>query len=497
MDTERLAELHQRYRGRLPEIFKVDLFIKEGMAAMKGIDIEVKTNLPKDFNADIDKEELKKQLAHHRSRMAKAAKKEATDEKDLSSLITLVMLANLHRDLVREIIVEFVEGLERKNLPKSVNDNEHDFKMYAMEQTFANYGEVLSIVMGDKEFLELVRDAAKRKYEEKTYSKALQGEAISRLLLVGKKGQEHQGDNIISQFGRVRFLFKESSKYKEVALPPPIALLQHLIHAKLADSIQWDKIGGKPSKIKNLRDYLRFKQRFVVEITTDEYIQLTGAKSPKKVVTQKISKMIDRLFDVCFSYEYEGVTYKGRLYQGVMEKTRGGIFRLNPTDDFLMCCMTSRPADYHLGIYRADYVHFPYSVNIYFKLWWQYMISRGEAGNGLLKVKNLLADVPDLPSVEEMKERGNRHYNRDIKDQLERSLDELIRVESILSWEYNNAHGKAVPEKQLDGLSFDEWQELYLKYIPNLPDQDPYIEAHRKKIEAAKMKANRRRTKKS
>ena len=114
------------------------------------------------------------------------------------------------------------------------------------------------------------------------------------------------------------------------------------------------------------------------------------------------------------------------------------------------------------------------------------MINRGEAGAGMLKVKHLLAELTDIKKPADMKETNNRHYERDIIAPLERSLDELMRVEALLSWGYCRGKDEPLTADQARELPFSEWLELYIQYVPNLPDQTPYIEGHRKKLEAAK-----------
>lgn len=345
-----------------------------------------------------------------------------------------------------------------------------------------------------KKLQKWIADYVAEVYPSGPYAKTIQGPITNNLLLAGKEGQEKKGKTLVNTINNIKYYFRDSDKHNEIALTPNMALVQHLVHTKITKVIDWQKLAsGEGRSIKRLEDFLTLLDSYEIEITSEEYLELTGRNCTKKEMTKKLGVILDRLCAIGFSWQIgKGEIYKGMIYQGQYIKERGGIFRLTPSNDFLKCCLKSDPADYHTGIYRVDCRRYRYAVAIYIKLWWQFMLSRGRAGNGLLKVSNLLEAVPDIPKYQDLMASNNRNWGRLIREPLENNLQELMDVGVLKSWEYSNTGGDLLTDEQAKLASYNEFENLYIKYDLELPEQGQYITRHAAKLERRKKAAEKR-----
>ena len=87
-----------------------------------------------------------------------------------------------------------------------------------------------------------------------------------------------------------------------------------------------------------------------------------------------------------------------------------------------------------------------------------------------LSVQTLLKEAPEIPTIEELKEKGRRDWKAQIKKKLEKSLDDNINIGLISKWEYRHPKtGKVFTEKTAQRLSWDEYILLMVDFIMVAP----------------------------
>lgn len=101
-----------------------------------------------------------------------------------------------------------------------------------------------------------------------------------------------------------------------------------------------------------------------------------------------------------------------------------------------------------------------------------------------LSVKTLLETAPEIPTIDDLKARGQRNWKEKIKKTLENSLDESVNVGFISRWEYRDpATGTTYTRETAQPMTWLQYSRLMVDYtVIDPPDQSERIAA---KAEAA------------
>lgn len=387
----------------------------------------------------------------------------------------------------KDYVMGLLHGIGKANFEK---DNQGEQNIETLRNRFTGYltgavkfllklsermGEVRNIK--DKDLAKWVQEYVDEVYPPSHYAMTVQGEAINALMMTGRKGQGRNGNTITTKFKGARLYFLDSQEFGDVAMTPPMVLVEHLIHEKLVRVIDWKALeqGGRGIVIRNLRDFFNLNEKYNIEITSEEFMAKTKAKSEKKEVTKRIGMVLERLCKVGF--ETDRGNLKGVLFQ-TFEKKRGGVFKVYPSEPFLRYCLTTTPADINDKVYQIDYLKYKYALPAYFKLYSHFMINRGKKNCNRLQIANLLDILMDLPTYDYVMEHG-RHVRQQIIDPVERDLAYLLDFGLLTKLEYSQAKG--VPLNG-EGLDYNEWKQLYITFELDLPPQDGYIKAHQEKV---------------
>lgn len=101
-----------------------------------------------------------------------------------------------------------------------------------------------------------------------------------------------------------------------------------------------------------------------------------------------------------------------------------------------------------------------------------------------LSVKSLLGVAPEIPTIEELADRGQRNWKDKIKRPLETSLNELINLYPLITkWEYRNtATGETYSPEEAQALTWDEYKRLMIDWV--MKEQPPgQMERRAKRLE--------------
>lgn len=111
--------------------------------------------------------------------------------------------------------------------------------------------------------------------------------------------------------------------------------------------------------------------------------------------------------------------------------------------------------------------------------------------NNTLSVKSLLAAAPEIQTIEEVQQTGQRNWKFKIKQVLENSLQELINTGVLTRWEYRDpTTGKTYTPATAQPMTWTQYSRLMVDYIlTDAPDQTERRTAKAEaKAEAAKKK---------
>lgn len=111
---------------------------------------------------------------------------------------------------------------------------------------------------------------------------------------------------------------------------------------------------------------------------------------------------------------------------------------------------------------------------------------RGTAN--IISVKKALENCPSIPTYQELKSKKDRHWERKIKDALEKALDSL----PFIMWEYCKAKNEPLTDEELEITSYSFFSDLYIHFeVIDAPDQAQRIQAKTKIANKRKTKKNR------
>lgn len=85
----------------------------------------------------------------------------------------------------------------------------------------------------------------------------------------------------------------------------------------------------------------------------------------------------------------------------------------------------------------------------------------------IIGVKSLIKNLGELRTLEEVNEKDQGHWERRIKNNLEKALDILQREEIISQWEYSNTKGIPLRDEQIEINDYKTFEELYIHFEIN------------------------------
>lgn len=112
----------------------------------------------------------------------------------------------------------------------------------------------------------------------------------------------------------------------------------------------------------------------------------------------------------------------------------------------------------------------------------------------IISVKKALEICPNIPTYEELIARNERHWERYIKESLEKALDSL----TFAKWEYCNAKGQPLTDEQLADNRYSSFIGLYIHFdLIDAPDQTKRLKAKAERASKRKARNDTKRTAKT
>lgn len=175
---------------------------------------------------------------------------------------------------------------------------------------------------------------------------------------------------------------------------------------------------------------------------------------------------------------------------------KGGYINMRFSEDITNYLCHAFVMQYPLALQGVDERN-PRTYNIGYKLALHHSMdnNREKGTNNIISVKSLLDACGDIPTFEEVQASKNRgHWERLIKDPLEKALDTIQAEGVIQSWEYCNSKGVALEDGQASIADYQTFTELYIFFqMEGEPDQSERLQRKAERKEAAKRKRPRKK----
>lgn len=175
---------------------------------------------------------------------------------------------------------------------------------------------------------------------------------------------------------------------------------------------------------------------------------------------------------------------------------RGGYINMRFSEDIANYLTHAYIMQYPTALQAIDERN-PRTYNVGWKLALHHSMdnNRAKGTANIISVTSLLDACGDMPSFEDIQASKNRgHWERLIKDPLEKALDAAQSSGVIVSWEYCNSKGIPLDDGQVTISDYQTFIALYVHFeMMEEPDQSERLQRKAERIEAAEKKRPRKK----
>lgn len=244
---------------------------------------------------------------------------------------------------------------------------------------------------------------------------------------------------------------------------------------------------------------------FEVKVTLKEFMALCGL-TDKRNARDQFRAAGECMISLSLKFDYE--TYKGTgrsrkpvkehfsyyLLEGTTERRTleaDPVVNSQITFTFSVKVLeyfcTRNILPLNIKLFRLNPHNNPHAYNIGRKLMEHFNANAYKGEPVRLSVKSLIAYCPELPTVEEIRETGNREYWQKIYEPVQRDLDALEEAGIIASYHYCHSFGIPLTDEELDNYTFNDWLDFLIEFT--LPDYPIQEERRRKYLARKKRKS--------
>lgn len=205
----------------------------------------------------------------------------------------------------------------------------------------------------------------------------------------------------------------------------------------------------------------------LVSIALDDYMEalaIPHTKASKDKARRRVKEDLETLFSISLEWSepVKGEQHdfaKTRICTSV--GIRRGRIEIDFTPAFTQYLTHSYVMQYPRAILQIS-EKFTNSYHLGRKLLLHHSITNNQrkGTNGIISVKSLLDNAPELPSFEQVRQ-SDRAYSRRIIEPFERDMNAM---DSFLHWSYCNAKGAPMTEEQLQNFSYDVFISCYVQF---------------------------------
>ena len=214
----------------------------------------------------------------------------------------------------------------------------------------------------------------------------------------------------------------------------------------------------------------------------EEEAEKTRITSIMHNIRKRANSELELLFSLSLSWTEPGKR-KNADYTDVRvlqsKGIKGGYILMRFSEDMADYLSHAFIMQYPLALQGVDERN-PRTYNIGYKLAFHHGMdsNRANGTNNIISVSALLEACGDMPTFEEIQTSTNRgHWERLIKDPLEKVLDTLQADGVIQQWEYCNSKGKPLEDMQASIADYHTFTRLYIFFtMEGEPDQSERLQ---------------------
>lgn len=233
-------------------------------------------------------------------------------------------------------------------------------------------------------------------------------------------------------------------------------------------------------------------------IPLDTYMRLCGiplTKPSKDKLRRRLQEDLEILYNISIEWS-EKVGKNTKNYAKMRIVTSQGIkngkIYVGFSPEFAKYLTGAYIMQYPKALLKIDERN-PSSYYLGRKLLLHYSIDNNQRQGtaNIISVRALLEICPDIPTYDEVVS-GDRHVDRLIKTPFENALDAL----DFITWEYSNAKGVPLSDRQLASTTYADFINLYIKFtVEDFPDPTARLAARAEETKAktAKKKTNKKK----
>lgn len=339
------------------------------------------------------------------------------------------------------------------------------------------------------------------------YLPMLQGTATNRLRATARNNLvfDRNGNAVIEQAGFKAFM-KDYAKQKG-GLTTGAKKLLDLGSFQLTELNHYRQNAGQPLTTAvsiSLEEYGRMRGYDLTPRPTETPEEIQAEKKRIDGVMHNLRKRVNDELEFLYCISLSWTEPKGRKkaqdYVDVRilqsKGIRNGYINMRFSEDIAAYLTQAYIMQYPTALQAVDERN-PRTYTIGYKLALHHSMdnNRAKGTNTIISVSALLDECEGMPTYEEVQASKNRgHWERLIKDPLEKALDSLVETHVLTMWEYSNSKGAPLSKSQLTIADYQTFAGLYIHFdMAGEPDQSQRIKRKTERIEAAKAKKPRKK----
>lgn len=251
---------------------------------------------------------------------------------------------------------------------------------------------------------------------------------------------------------------------------------------------------------------LEKKETREIFLDIEEYLKYKGkdiSPNNKKNAIRDIKTYFDTLKNMSldfqeYNYKEKSIkTYSLEIFSGkgtsesLIKRSRNYFFILNY--DLVNYLVERNYITYFPNnAFSIDIMRYPSALSVTNYLAVLYSQNYLKTNKGIVSIKNLLANTPDIPSFETVAKENRNYFNR-IIEPLEKVLDYLQNKKILSKWEWTNKNKEPLSDAQLDKYN-NTLENCYLSYeMADYPEHEQELFKKRKDEKKAKQAARNKK----
>lgn len=321
---------------------------------------------------------------------------------------------------------------------------------------------------------------AKEEYSS-DYCKIYQGTATNKLKTVSVANnkptiEDYSGDAIIEADGLKILLEKYTTKKTGLRISTQKLIDYSIIRLTEVNNYKEKAVEKLTTGVCfPLKEYAKALGYDIVERVTETPDEKKKEKKRIDKILEKVRNRVNEDLEVLYSMSLSwkepkgGVKGKSQDYADVRllqsKSIQRGIVYIQFTEMMTSYLANAYVMQYPKSLFKLDERN-PVAYQIGYKLALHNCILNNVKNKtqGIIKVETLLNATGEIKTIESINETDPGHWDRRIKEPLEKALDYLKEKNILSYWEYSNSKGVPLNDEQAEIKVYEDFIKLYIHF---------------------------------